>query len=239
MKEGIKTALVFVAGALTGACCAYYFAQKKSEDKVNNSIDEIRKYYESEADKKIIEFVDSHNTDEYDDEVENEQMAALKRQKAVSIHDVIDYAKYVHEQSGYISYGKHPEEATVPVLERELEDDTDFAEMESPRDDDEEYDDTYDGIALNTYNQPIEHEEPYVIGADEQDNYDENVMIVKFYAGNRVLTDDWDDPIDVEMVGINNMREENFTDHICYIRNEPRHLIFEVEWIDEDYIFIK
>lgn len=111
--------------------------------------------------------------------------------------------------------------------------------MEAPRDDDEEYDDTYDGIALNTYNQPIEHEEPYVIGADEQDNYDENVMIVKFYAGNRVLTDDWDDPIDVEMVGLNNMREENFTDHICYIRNEPRHLIFEVEWVDEDYIFIK
>lgn len=48
MKEGIKTALVFVAGALAGACCAYYFVQKKSEDKVNNSIDEIRKYYESE-----------------------------------------------------------------------------------------------------------------------------------------------------------------------------------------------
>lgn len=247
MKPLVGTLLGFVGGVAVGGIATYFGMKAKFEKHANDVIREYREYSNGRIQKAQSELNKIIASDKFDEEE--------YKKKVVSEPEFENYTSYAHnsasnsdiEASRVISGALKGIKADMDALSRDVHDcdfDEHMAEREAPEEDISEYDE-----ALEFNKQMCEKalaegysDFPRMISASEMLNQKQwySKVTLTYYAGDDVLADDQDEPLEdpediigehfKEFFGMNEDEPD-----IIYVRNDDRESDYEVAKVETSY----
>lgn len=255
MKPFVGTLLGFVGGVAVGGIATYFGMKAKFEKHANDVIREYREYSNGriqKAQNELNKIIASEKTDEEE-----------YKKKVASEPEFEDYTAYSHnntsEDDNGLSRGISEPlkgisvdsakaiKADMDALSRDVHDcdfDEHMAEREAPEEDISEYDE-----AMEFNKQMCEEalaegysDFPRMISASEMLNQKQwySKVTLTYYAGDDVLADDQDEPLEDPMDIIGEHFKEFFgmnedEPDIIYVRNDDRESDYEVAKVETSY----
>ena len=178
MNNLIKYLITFAIGAASGSGITYILVKKKFEKKADDEIAEMKEYYD-------------HHALTYEELVERGRIADDGRKEEKKEEDIPQSYQSSAPKEGKLVRGSAVKRA-VPIdytVFYKPEDDTDPAESEHPRDDDEETQKEYQGSVLTEEHQQAKHREPRIIKHTDfgsEPHYTTQTLI--YYTEDDILT---------------------------------------------------
>lgn len=223
----IKYLITFAIGAASGSGITYILVKKKFEKKADDEIAEMKEYYD-------------HHALTYEELVKRGRIADDRR-KEEKKEDIPQSYQSSAPKEGKLVRGSGVKK-TVPIdytVFYKPEDDTDPAESEHPRDDDEETQKEYQGSVLTQEHQQAKHREPRIIKHSDfgsEPHYTTQTLI--YYTEDDILTLG-EDQSEEEVADFDEIESmigdaltkygfvDNDEDHI-YVRNDQRCCDYEI-----------
>lgn len=255
MKPLVGALLGFVGGMAVGGIATYFGMKAKFEKHANDVIREYREYSNGRIQKAQNELNKIIASDKFDEEE--------YKKKVASEPEFEDYTSYAHDNTSEDNNGPSRGiseplkgisvdsakaiKADMDALSRDVHDcdfDEHMAEREAPEEDISEYE---EALAFNK--QMCEEalaegysDFPRMISASEMLNQKQwySKVTLTYYAGDDVLADDQDEPLEDPMDIIGEHFKEFFgmnedEPDIIYVRNDDRESDYEVAKVETSY----
>lgn len=255
MRNTIGIFLGFIGGVAVGSIATYFGMKAKFEKHANDVIREYREYSNGRIQKAQNELNKIIASDKFDEEE--------YKKKVASEPEFEDYTSYSHDNTSEDDNGPSRGisgplkgisvdsakaiKADMDALSRDVHDcdfDEHMAEREAPEEDISEYE---EALAFNS--QMCEEalaegysDFPRMISASEMLNQKQwySKVTLTYYAGDDVLADDQDEPIEDPMDIIGEHFKEFFgmnedEPDIIYVRNDDRESDYEVAKVETSY----
>lgn len=228
MNNLIKYLVAFAIGAASGSGITYILVKKKFEKKADDEIAEMREYYD-------------HHALTYEELVKRGRIADDGRNEEKKEEDIPQSYQSSAPKEGKL-VRDHRAKKAVPIDYTTFyrpEDDTDPAEYEHPRDDDEETQKEYQGEVLTKEHQQAKHREPRIIKHTDfgsEPHYTTQTLL--YYTEDDILTLG-EDQSEEEVADFDEIESmigdaltkygfvDNDEDHI-YVRNDQRCCDYEI-----------
>jgi len=222
----IKVLAIFAAGAISGSGITYILVKKKFEKKADDEIAEMKEYYD-------------HHALTYEELVKRGHIADEPKEEKKDEDIPQSYQSSAPKEGKLVRGGV---KKAVPIdytVFYRPEDDTDPAESEHPRDDDEETQKEYQGSVLTKEHQQAKHREPRIIKHSDfgsEPHYTTQTLI--YYTEDDILTLG-EDQSEEEVADFDEIESmigdaltkygfiDNDEDHI-YVRNDQRCCDYEI-----------
>ena len=255
MKPLVGTLLGFVGGVAVGGIATYFGMKAKFEKHTNDVIREYREYSNGRIQKVQSELNKIIASDKFDEEE--------YKKKVASEPEFEDYTSYSHNNTsnsdiadsrgisgpmkGISVDSAKAIKADMDALSRDVHDcdfDEHMAEREAPEDDISEYEDALE-LDRQMHDEALAEgysDFPRTISASEMLNQKQwySKVTLTYYAGDDVLADDQDEPIEDPMDIIGEHFKEFFgmnedEPDIIYVRNDDRESDYEVAKVETSY----
>lgn len=255
MKPLVGAFLGFVGGVAVGGIATYFGMKAKFEKHANDVIREYREYSNGRIHKVQSELNKIISSDKFDEEEYNKKVA--------SEPEFEDYTSYAHNAAsnsdieasrgisgplkGISVDSAKAIKADMDALSRDVHDcdfDEHMAEREAPEEDISEYEDAFE-FDKRMHEEAMDtgySDFPRTISASEMLNQKQwySKVTLTYYAGDDVLADDQDEPIEDPMDIIGEHFKELFgmnedEPDIIYVRNDDRESDYEVVQLDTSY----
>lgn len=226
MNNLIKYLITFAIGAASGSGITYILVKKKFEKKADDEIAEMKEYYD-------------HHALTYEELVKRGRIADEPKEEKKDEDIPQSYQSSAPKEGKLVRGGV---KKAVPIdytVFYKPEDDTDPAESEHPRDDDEEMQKEYQGSVLTQEHQQAKHREPRIIKHSDfgsEPHYTTQTLI--YYTEDDILTLG-EDQSEEEVADFDEIESmigdaltkygflDNDEDHI-YVRNDQRCCDYEI-----------
>lgn len=244
MKPLVGTLLGFVGGVAVGGIATYFGMKAKFEKHANDVIREYREYSNGRIQKAQNELNKIIASDKFDEEE--------YKKKVASEPEFEDYTSYAHNSASNSDNGSSRGisgplkgisvdsakaiKADMDALSQDVHDcdfDEHMAEREAPEEDISEYE---EALAEGYF------DFPRMISASEMLNQKQwySKVTLTYYAGDDVLVDDQDEPLEDPMDIIGEHFKEFFgmnedEPDIIYVRNDDRESDYEVAKVETSY----